>query len=236
MIFRPIPQNLGDNSYGMKLRIRFFAKISLPAALLFLFFVPPAAFAQAVAAKSSADIPDSEFGIWGGASFGNPHLIGTTGDRPLTVVGLRYSHTIWEPGNLSLRYTLDIIPVTIIGQPAFIPCSGGFCQSGRETAYGGGVNPLGLKLNFFRRSQWQPFAASTAGFVATDKRVPIDVPGGTLFNFTFDFQAGIQHFNSSRTRSWSLGYKLQHISNANRGQLNPGVDFNVLYLGYSFFK
>ena len=209
------------------------------AALISLFaLAAPPAFSQLSVAANSSSVPNNEFGIWGGSSFGNPHVIGTTGDRQLTVVGLRYSRTIWEPGNIvSLRYTLDIVPVAIVGQPAYISCAGGgYCQSGRETVYGGGINPLGLKLNFLRKNQWQPFVASTAGFVASVDRVPVDIPGGTLFNFTFDFQAGIQRFNSSRTRAWTLGYKLQHISNANRSSLNPGVDFNVLFIGYSFFK
>lgn len=202
---------------------------------LFVFLAPSASAQLSISGSNS--VPNHEFGVWGGASFGNPHLIGTTGDRQLTVVGLRYSRTLWEPGdNVSLRYTLDIVPLELVNQPAFIACTSGLCQNGRETVYGGGVNPLGLKLNFFRHDQWQPYVASTAGFVASVDRVPVDIPGGTLFNFTFDFQAGIQRFNSSRTRAWTLGYKLQHISNANRSSFNPGVDFNVLTIGYSFFK
>lgn len=207
------------------------------AALIFLFALAARpAFCQ-LSISAAPSVPNNEFGVWGGSSFGNPHVIGTTGDRRLTDVGLRYSRTLWEPGsNVSLRYTLDIIPVEILNQPAYVACSGGYCQTGRETVYGGGVNPLGLKLNFFRADQWQPFIASTAGFVASVERIPVDIPGGTLFNFTFDFQAGVQHFNSSRTRAWMLGYKFQHISNAYRSSFNPGVDANVVFIGFSFFR
>jgi hypothetical protein len=206
------------------------------ASLLVAFVITgPAAFCQ-LSMGSGNSVPNNEFGVWGGASFGNPHVIGTTGDRQLTVVGLRYSRLLWEPGKVSLRYTLDIIPVEIVGQPAFVACTSGFCPSGRETVYGGGINPIGLKLNFFRASRWQPYLASTAGFVASVDRIPVDIPGGTQFNFDFDFQAGMQRFNSSRTRAWTFGYKFQHISNANRSSFNPGVDFNVLFLGYSFFR
>jgi len=212
------------------------------ALLVVIVFAAPGALGQLAVAAKSNSIPNNEFGVWGGASFNNPTLIGTTpSGRQLSVVGLRYSRTIWEPRNLSLRYTLDVIPVEVLGQPTYINCapSGGspiYCQTGRETVYGGGVNPIGLKLNFRRRSQWQPFGASTAGFAAFVHKVPYDIPVGTQFNFTFDFQGGVQHFNSSRTRAWSIGYKYQHISNANRSSYNPGVDFNVIYIGYTFFR
>ena len=33
-----------------------------------------------------------------------------------------------------------------------------------------------------------------------------------------------------------FGYRFQHISNAYRSSLNPGMDANVIFVGYSFFK
>ena len=48
--------------------------------------------------------------------------------------------------------------------------------------------------------------------------------------------AGFQRYNSSRTRAWMFGYKYQHISNAYRGEINPGVDLNTIFVGYSFYK
>ncbi len=116
------------------------------------------------------------------------------------------------------------------------PNQNGYCASGREIVYGGGINPIGLKLNFRRTHRFQPFIASEAGFVASRRPVPVDIPGGTQFNFTFDFQTGVDLFNSSRTRAWRIGYKYQHISNAYRHEFNPGIDFHVIYVGYSFFK
>jgi hypothetical protein len=112
----------------------------------------------------------------------------------------------------------------------------GFCQTGHETVYGGGINPLGLKLNFRRQHRFELFGASTAGFLASVQPVPVDIPHGTQFNFTFDFQAGFQLFNESRSRAWVLGYKYQHISNGYRHSFNPGVDVNSIFVGYSFFR
>jgi hypothetical protein len=181
----------------------------------------------------------NEFGLWGGASVSDPHLIGTTGDRQLSLFALRYGRLLLDSDAASLEYTVDVLPVEVLRQPAYAACppgQEGFCPSGRETAYGGGADPIGLKVNIFRRHRLQLFGASTAGFVVSQKRIPMDIPGGTQFNFTFDFQAGLQFFDDSRTQAWTLGYKFQHISNANTSSLNPGVDANVLFLGYSFFR
>jgi hypothetical protein len=199
--------------------------------------------ASAIFAPTARAQGDSEFGIWGGFSAGNPHLIGVTSDRQLGVLGLRYGHLIFDTHPVSLEYTLDIIPVEILHQPTYVACDTnpiifpiGFCQTGHETVYGGGLNPLGLKLNFFREHRLQPFVASTAGLVASVRPIPVDIPEGTQFNFTFDFQAGFQLYNSDHSHAWTLAYKYQHISNAYRHSLNPGVDLHVITLGYSFFR
>ena len=63
------------------------------------------------------------------------------------------------------------------------------------------------ETQFSPHARVQPFLASTAGFLASVRPVPVDIPGGTQFNFTFDFQGGVDLFNSSRTRAWRIGYK-----------------------------
>ncbi|MFZ3218257.1 MAG: acyloxyacyl hydrolase [Candidatus Acidiferrales bacterium] len=184
--------------------------------------------------------PGNEFGVWGGYSFANSQVFGSTSDRQVGLFALRYARTLYDKPFTALQYTLDVIPVETVRQPSYQVCLNpgiyGYCSSGRETVYGGGFNPIGLKLNFRRQHRVQPFIASTAGFVASVRPVPVDIPGGTQFNFTFDFQGGVDLFNSSRTRAWRIGYKYQHISNAYRHDFNPGVDFSVIYIGYSFFK
>jgi hypothetical protein len=183
----------------------------------------------------------NEFAVWGGYSVGNAEMIGIETNRQLGELALRYGRTLFDKPHLSLQYTLDVIPVETVRQYTYDVCTPvpnvtAYCPNGRETVYGGGVNPLGLKLNFRREHRLQPFIASTAGFVASLRPVPVDIPRGTQFNFTFDFQAGVDLFNSSRNRAWRFGYKYQHISNAHRHDYDPGVDFQVLFISYSFFK
>jgi hypothetical protein len=183
----------------------------------------------------------NEFGVWASYAPGSPHVIGLTSPRQFATLGFRYGRMLLDHPRWSLEYTFDVDPVEIMLQPKILgsmSTPGGriYITGSREVVYGGGVNPLGFKINLFRRRSFQPFVASTAGFVASLRPIPVDIHGEEQFNFTFDFQAGFQLYNSSRKRAWMFGYKYQHISNADRGEINPGVDLNTVFLGYSFFK
>jgi hypothetical protein len=103
----------------------------------------------------------------------------------------------------------------------------------RPWTYGGGVSPLGQKVNFATRSKLQPYVAVNAGFVAFAKTVPSD--NATMFNFSFEFGGGLEWVAGAR-RGWALDYRYHHISNAWRGMENPGVDNGTLRLSYSFWR
>ena len=218
-----------------------FSRIINLAALVFAAFLAAAPAARCQIGESFE--PKNEFGVWAGYSPDSPHLIGTTSERQLGLLAVRYARALWENHSAAIQYTLDVLPLELVLQPKITkvifttpPPHTTFVEGHREYVYGGGINPIGLKMNFLRQHRLQPFVASSAGFIASVHRVPIDVPGGTLFNFQFDFQAGFQRYNLSRTRAWMLGYKLIHISNASRATLNPGMDGHVIFLGYSFIR
>jgi hypothetical protein len=65
--------------------------------------------------------------------------------------------------------------------------------------------------------------------VAT-RDVPVD--DATRFNFTFEFGAGIEFFRD-RHQSWSIDYRIHHLSNAYIGTYNPGVDNQIFRVTYS---
>jgi hypothetical protein len=60
-------------------------------------------------------------------------------------------------------------------------------------------------------------------------------PGAARVNFTFDFGGGVQIVRNSG-RVITIGYKYQHISNSDRSPINPGVDVQMFYGGFSIFK
>lgn len=185
--------------------------------------------------------PGNEFGVWAGVSLNTVHVFGITSNEQIYDLGFRYARTLFDKPSTSLQYTLDIVPGEIVRQFTFVPCGtpsrlGFICPSGREVVYGGGINPIGLKMNFRRQQKLQPYIGANGGFVTSVRPVPVDTPGGTQYNYTFDAGAGLEVFSQSRRSSWKFGYRFQHISNAYRHNFNPGLDNNQFFIGYSFFK
>ena len=228
--------------------------------ILFLFAVSLSATGQTAANPSStstasAQSPsegiqkrDNEWGIWGGISFNSPTLIGTTPNARLGNVGLRYGRVLAASKTVAFEWTIDAIPLTIFSQDKVVgiatPTGFGITTE-RKSVYGWGAAPIGLKFNFRRSRRVQPFGHATGGFLYFSSQVP-DVssplalpPPGTSgtsqFNFTFDFSGGVQIVNSNR-RSFTIGYKFQHISNGNTGSFNPGVDVQMIFAGFSVFR
>lgn len=178
----------------------------------------------------------NEFGIWGGVSFNSPTLIGKTPDSKFGNIGLRYGRVLKTSKTVAFEWTIDAIPVAVLSNIRFavVPSGSGFVfTQTRKSVYAWGLSPIGLKFNFRRNRRVQPFAQTTGGFLYFNEQVP--VAGAARFNFTFDFGGGVQIVNSNR-RAFTIGYKYQHISNANRATFNPGVDAQMVFAGFSVFK
>jgi len=178
----------------------------------------------------------NEFGVWGGISFNAPTLIGKTPDARFGNIGLRYGRVLAASKTVAFEWTIDAIPLSILSNRRFtaVPSGSGFViTQTRKSVYAWGLAPIGLKFNFRRNRRVQPFGQATGGFLYFNEQVP--VAGAARFNFTFDFSGGVQIVNSNR-RAFTIGYKYQHISNANRANANPGVDVQMIFAGFSVFK
>jgi opacity protein-like surface antigen len=212
--------------------VRVLNPLTLSLFFALLLVVPQSAAGQQ--SSGAAEDRRNEFGIWGGISFDAPTWIGKTPDARFGNIGLRYGRVLAANDSLAFSWTIDAIPVAILSVNRFtiVPTgSGSFTvQRRREHTYGAGLSPIGLKLNFRRKQTLQPFASGTAGFLYFSKDVP--VPGAKQFNFTFDFGGGVQIVRNS-DRAVTIGYKYQHISNGDRSPINPGVDVQLIYVGYS---
>ena len=179
---------------------------------------------------------DNEFGFWGGISFDAPTLIGKTPNARFGSFAFRYGRVLAASKAVALEWTIDAVPLAILTNDRFtvVPGSGGFVfQKTRKSVYAWGLSPIGLKFNFRRQHRVQPFAGTTGGFLYFHEDVPVS--GAKRFNYTFDFGGGIQIVNSSR-RTFTIGYKFQHISNGGRSSINPGVDAQLVYAGFSIFR
>ena len=100
--------------------------------------------------------------------------------------------------------------------------------------YTGGFEALGPRWNFTdNRHRTVPFVGLSAGMLFSPNNFP---PGDTArLNFTTAFEAGTHIFLRPR-QSLDVGVRVQHVSNAYLGRLNPGVPLSLqLTLGYSWY-
>jgi hypothetical protein len=195
-----------------------------------LLFVPKTAAQQA---SGDPDNKRNEFGVWGSISFDATTWIGYTPDARFGNIGLRYGRVLAANRNLAFSWTIDAVPVAILSvrRLTIVPtASGSFAaRQTRDHTYGAGLSPIGLKLNFRRSHLLQPFASGTGGFLYFSKQVPVS--GASQFNFTFDFGGGVEIVRDGR-RGIGIGYKYQHISNGYTSPINPGVDVQMVHVGY----
>ena len=220
--------------------------LELAVSLVIIFIPGVSAFAQTGATQPQSDplVPTegiqkgwNEFGVWSGVAFQAPTLIGYSPQARFGHLGLRYGRVLAANRTLAFEYTIDAIPVAILSTKRLtvIKISPGLfsLRENRESVYGAGLAPVGLKLNFRRHRRVQPFASGTGGFLYFTEQVPVS--GASQFNFTFDFGGGVQIVNSNR-RSFTIGYKFHHISNGYTAAINRGVDVQMIYAGFSIFR
>jgi hypothetical protein len=102
---------------------------------------------------------------------------------------------------------------------------------GRRWTFAQGLSPFGTRINLRPHHKLQPTGSILAGYMFSTKPIPIDSAGS--FNFTFEFGAGLELFQS-HSRSLRLEYQIQHFSNAYSASSNPGVDNGLFKLTYNF--
>ena len=182
-----------------------------------------AIFLSAIAcAQDRPTYAPNEYALWFDGQFGNGHAFGATTNSRMYQVEFRYGRLVHMNHLYALHYVAEMVPLTLVGQPQ---------ANGRVYAYGGGGSPIGAQVNFLPHRRVQPFLTSGGGFLAFDRRMF----HATQFNFTAQLGAGVQVF-TARHHSIDIGYKYHHISNANRGDTNEGMDSHVLFVGVSFFR
>ena len=187
----------------------------------------------------------NELAVWGGFAPDIPRVFGGSRESTFGEIGFRYSRRIATTENLALKYQIDFIPLAVINyererlfrvSPTVINV-----DRDRTTAYGAGLTPVNFQLNFRRKTKIQPFITAEAGMLFFNKKIPDDRSAlrpnqvGRRFNFTLAGGGGVE-FLTDDARSYTVGFKFHHISNASTGNINPGFDQNLFYFGYTFRK
>lgn len=170
-----------------------------------------------------------EFGVMSGYSPAGGPIWGYQQNVRYSPTTVRYSYPVtdlfhrWE-----LRYSPELTVLSIMRELA--PSSTN--PAAPITHYGAGVNPVGFQVVFRPHRRLQPYFSTNAGVLYYNGRVLS--PQGSQFMFTIDFGGGVNLFASPHN-ALQLGYKYQHLSNANISDHNPGTDADTLYVGYSHF-
>ena len=213
--------------------------MKLITTLIFLVFVSAPALAQ-TDDSFLLERGDNEFGFWAGFSpkattiFAGLHE-DEARDRKFFIAALRYGRTLAANNSLALQYTFDVVPVAVatgvIVNRTTSPS--GVTTFQRETAYGAGLTPLGLQLDFANGSKVHPFVHVNGGFLYFNKAVPIEDSG--QFAFVGEAGGGVRIFTSEH-RAVNIGLRFHHISNGNTSGANRGLNQFVIYAGFSIFK
>jgi hypothetical protein len=187
----------------------------------------------------------NEFAVWGAFAPDIPRLFSGSRKSTFGEVGFRYSRRIATTENLAIKYQIDVIPLAVINYRVerLIRTSPNVLDYNRdrETVYAAGLTPVNFQLNFRRRTKIQPFLTAEAGLLIFGKKIPDDRSPlrpnqvGRRLNFTLAGGGGVE-FLTDDARSYTVGFKFHHISNASTGNINPGFDQNLFYFGYTFKK
>jgi hypothetical protein len=173
-----------------------------------------------------------EFSIEAGVSRISGPIWGYRKDVDYEVVRLRYSREMKLARNFTAYYSPEITPYAKLDEPVLIDNDMGTVEIGRKHTTGGGVSPVGFTIDFLPHHPVQPFWACNGGMIYFRDRVLS--PQGSQFMYTIDFGAGI-HIYQNRFVSTTIGFRYDHMSNANISIHNPGTDAELWYIGFSRF-
>jgi hypothetical protein len=171
-----------------------------------------------------------EVGTWWGFSGFSGHIWGYADDINYMPVDITYSYLINPGAKWNFRYAPEVTAIAMLDEPT--PKNPNFLDK-RKRTYGSGVSPVGFRASFYPESRVQPFLSTNGGFIYFLDRVLS--PQGSQFMYTIDFGGGVQFIRKQR-QSISIGYRYQHLSNANISLHNPGTDANTFYLAVSRFR
>lgn len=164
--------------------------------------------------------------LWGGGSFYSAQILGKTPDSRMSMIGLQLNKRIYRFGNDKLSYTFDMDFMPRVNYPSYED------NGQRLTDYGLGIAPLGFQYNFDVNRPVHVFINSAGGFMFLHHAFP-DKRGKTT-NFTFELGGGV-NFRLNPNYALIIGYKFHHFSNAERGEINPGMDSNLFFVALSLF-
>lgn len=183
------------------------------------------------------------FTVFGNATFANTKLYGDATQRHLFLVGIAYRHILMRKKDFFVSYAPELVPIAVLLQPhpslprpsvsgngTVLATSPGAAPEFRNSI-GTGINPVGFELSFLPNRGFHPFLAADCGFLYFNRNVPS--AAAAQFNFAAAGRIGVQLATANRS-AISIGYEFHHFSNADEAHDNPGLDSEMIFVGYTF--
>jgi hypothetical protein len=164
--------------------------------------------------------------VWGAYSPNSVILLGKTPDTKTTSTYIGFGKLIDQFDNGTEIYvTRGIFPFSEFVYPKR--------DNGNniDVVQAYGLSPLGYQL-IYPRKYFNFYAGISSGIMLVNKTFPTDK--GRRINYSFDISFGVKRPIQKNT-FLSLGYQFHHISNAQTGTQNPGVDSNFLFISIKHF-
>ena len=170
--------------------------------------------------------PETEIAFEYGASFGHSHIEAGSWSSYLNLAGFEYDRNSWGKFiGARMDYVAEILPVTILRQPAVEDEYGDPLSSNFTTVPGLAVTPVGLRMLWRDGKVVKPYFTTKGGVVGyTHKALS---PDGAYLNFTLQETLGME---LRLTHAWEIrsGVGEFHFSNARQVPSNPGID-EIMY-------
>lgn len=159
-------------------------------------------------------------------------------NRRVYLTGVRSEWVLDVSRHLAWAYLAEWVPIAVVERTiaqetlhCYQTTTGGICEVDRSArlAVGTGASPVGFKLYLNHAGSPRFFASGSGGMIAFSSDVPVQ--SSRRLNFMFDYGGGVD-FMLRDGRAATIGYRFHHISNAGSGSVNPGLDANIVYLGF----
>lgn len=174
------------------------------------------------------------WGAWIGGSLHASTLIAKTEGARFGLAGLQFGRVLATEDDMAVRFTTDLIPVAVLTYPKPPPSEGAtpadVISPPSLSAYGVGVVPVGLQFVYRADYAVQPYFGGSGGLMYFPD--PIPDGRGRKLNYTFDIGVGLRWVLGEH-RVLTVGYRFHHLSNGFRGEINPGFDANIIFIGLS---
>lgn len=176
--------------------------------------------------------PDPQITLEGGSSIGNVHVFAYAEGRRINPIGMEYGRHSWG-GLLGARvdYVAEFLPVVLLNEPAVYGADSRALTTARQTHYGVGFSPVGVRLLWRRNGNLKPYLIGKGGLLYF--RSHVLSPEASKLNFSAQFGGGLQTA-LSRGMELRLGCTDFHFSNGDISARNPGIDFMYLNAGLVF--